>query len=794
MNSSRIFYNAKCFFFLILSIIQLSYPQVRVGEWSALTSTLKINDVDFIGNTIFIASEGGILSIKEEEYSVLTTVNGLLGVDLLSIAKDKENNLWIGGNSPYGFLQLYNPLNQFSITSFDFQLTSIVDIQVMDTITWVLFQDGQDNGLMKLIYDGKWEYRDSFRNYPGGITAINCFSVVDSMIFIGTNNGLYSSTIHSNLKNPLSWDKTLQNMDQSINSIDSEIDEIIFTTNNDLYKYSYLVDQLYQIDMPFDFEYAQNIFISNDGYWFSDGNNLYLYSQNNETMIESDFNILSISKFDDRYIIGTDNGIIFLKKNINFSGFEKNVFIPNSPVTNSFSAIEILKDGRLVGGSDHGLSIYSNEGWRNILEVKEFDSEIVNDEYNYEQFIADTVGYDFGEFISDIEQGPDGLLYCAIRGSRVYSSNPPRWSGGIIVVDIDNPENISTIDTSYLSYHTSSNNDIPYQIVLDIEFDNHGNLWIANPYCTNGNNPIHVRSSNGEWKHYGSTETGTALSHSPISITFDNFNRSWVSSFQAANVNIGLPNGGIHVLTFDGNPYAPNSFYWDAINSNGTVWSLGTGLNDRLYYLTPSGLNYYDLDKGINSVVGENLYPYFPNISFGSGSKLNVDFQGNVWVSSSTQGVYVLQDNTSYWPDINGIKTSNSALLSDEIRDVDFDHQKNLAYIATSKGVSILKIPFGRPKTNYQELKIFPSPYYIPSGHPLIIDGIIYQSSLKVMTLNGKVIKHVLSKGLGQDGQQLSWDGRNEKGEYVRSGVYLLMIYNKLGNSAIEKITVINAN
>ena len=123
---------------------------------------------------------------------------------------------------------------------------------------------------------------------------------------------------------------------------------------------------------------------------------------------------------------------------------------------------------------------------------------------------------------------------------------------------------------------------------------------------------------------------------------------------------------------------------------------------------------------------------------------------------------------------------------------VDFDHQKNLAYIATSKGVSILKIPFGRPKTNYQELKIFPSPYYIPSGHPMIIDGIVYQSSLKVMTLNGKVIKHVPSKGLGQDGQQLSWDGRNEKGEYVGSGVYLLMIYNKLGNSTIEKITVIN--
>ena len=792
MNSSNKFYIIKPYFFIIFFAIGLSFSQVRVGDWGALTSTLKMNDVEFIESTIFVATEGGILSINEDNYSVITTVHGLLGVDLLSVAKDNENNLWIGGNSPYGFLQLYDPLKQFSISSFDFRLTAIIDIQVSDSITWVLFQDGQDNGLMKFIYDGTWEYRDSFRNYPEGINTISSFAVVDSMIFIGTNDGLYSSIIENNLKNPHSWTKPFQNLDQDIISLDVEVGGIIFTTNNGLYKYSYLSNQLNQVSIPFDFNYLQNIFVSNDGYWFSDNNKLYSLSENNEAMIESNYDILSISRLGDRYIIGTENGIMFLRKNINSGTFEKNIFIPNSPVTNSFSAIVVLEDGRLVGGSNHGISIYNGDGWRNILEIKEIGSEKINIEYNYEQYIADTVGYDFGEFISDLEQGPDGLLYCAIRGSRVYSANPPRWSGGIIVMDIDNPENIFTIDTTYLSYHTSSSNDIPYQVVLDIEFDNNGNLWVANPYCTNGNNPIHVRSSNGEWKHFGSTETSTLLSHTPISIAFDNFNRSWVSSFQASDVNIGLPNGGIHALTFDGKPYDPNSFYWNEINSYGTVWSLGIGNNNRLYFLTPSGLNYYDLDNGSNPVIDENPYPYFPNISFGSGSKINIDFQGNVWASSSNQGVYVLQENTSYWPDINGINIANSALLSNEIRDIDFDHQNNLAYIATSKGVSVLKIPFGKPKSNYNDLKIFPSPYYIPSGKSMIIDGIVYESSLMVLTLNGKVIKRVRSKGTGVDGQQLLWDGRDEKGEYVKSGVYLLMIYNKYGKSVMEKITVIN--
>ena len=69
-------------------------------------------------------------------------------------------------NSPFGFLQLYDPLIKESISSFDFKLTAIQDIQVNGNITWVLFQDGQDNGLMKFIFDDKWEYRDSYRNYP----------------------------------------------------------------------------------------------------------------------------------------------------------------------------------------------------------------------------------------------------------------------------------------------------------------------------------------------------------------------------------------------------------------------------------------------------------------------------------------------------------------------------------------------------------------------------------------------------------------------------------------------------
>ena len=61
-----------------------------------------------------------------------------------------------------------------------------------------------------------------------------------------------------------------------------------------------------------------------------------------------------------------------------------------------------------------------------------------------------------------------------------------------------------------------------------------------------------------------------------------------------------------------------------------------------------------------------------------------------------------------------------------------------------------------------------------------------------VMTLDGKVIKKIENKGISIDGDQLTWDGRDDKGFYVSSGVYLLALYDPNGSSSMEKITVIN--
>ena len=105
--------------------------------------------------------------------------------------------------------------------------------------------------------------------------------------------------------------------------------------------------------------------------------------------------------------------------------------------------------------------------------------------------------------------------------------------------------------------------------------------------------------------------------------------------------------------------------------------------------------------------------------------------------------------------------------------------------------MSILRIPFGDSYSDYNDLKIFPSPFLIPEHEKMIVDGLMYNSSMKIMTLDGLVIRDINSSGISVDGDQLVWDGKNNNGEFVASGVYLLAITNNSGKNTFSKITVI---
>ena len=60
------------FFIIYYLTISLANSQARIGEWKALTSILNVRDIISSEETIYAASGGGILEIKNNQYSTYT--------------------------------------------------------------------------------------------------------------------------------------------------------------------------------------------------------------------------------------------------------------------------------------------------------------------------------------------------------------------------------------------------------------------------------------------------------------------------------------------------------------------------------------------------------------------------------------------------------------------------------------------------------------------------------------------------------------------------------------------------
>jgi hypothetical protein len=485
---------------------------------------------------------------------------------------------------------------------------------------------------------------------------------------------------------------------------------------------------------------------------------------------------------DGTIVAGTTTGLLFLNENTQSFTRKK----PNGLLMNNVSAVHVMTDGRLVAGSRYGLMIKEGAGWRNIVGF-DGDDLIISNNKDYARFVADTIPVHFGNYIADIEEGPDGLLYCGVRGTY---PEPQFHGGGIVIIDVEDPANFTLIDTAQLDYFADE-----YLIVKDIAKDPFGNLWIADTYATTHFEPLKVLKTDGTWGAYDVTSSGGVLSLTPNSIDFDSWGRVWIGSFEDNNNVGGASNGGVAMLDYSGDPADPDETEWTKVNVNtdastNTIWSLGVNSSDVLYLLSPKGLNGLTLKFSNSDPVSHYGFTYYPNISFSSGSKLRIDPRDNIWTTSPTQGVYVLTSSASYWPDINGLTAENSYLLSNNVAAVAFDENEGLAYIATDRGINVVKIPYAKKNSAYSNVDIFPSPFRIPTATPLTIDGLMDGSSCKIMTLTGRVLQTIESRP-DVEGYQAFWDGRDESGHWVGTGVYLIAMYDEKGASSFSKIAVI---
>ena len=492
---------------------------------------------------------------------------------------------------------------------------------------------------------------------------------------------------------------------------------------------------------------------------------------------------------DGKIAVATDGGLLIIDPQTG----EKNWHIPNCPMTNVYTALTVLPDGRLVAAGKKGVSILNDNGWYNIvadMSVTPTFQDYTSDDYF--SFIADTAEFKGGIRVWSLVQLDERVVF-SIQGANSNTNDTGKViSGGIVSIDPDNPSDYVVYDTTNGQLNPFDNDG--FLNIRGLHTDSNDNLWISNFGADDLDKKITVKTQSGEWVHIPQIGIDGSKLDKPteIIITDDEI------AIVASNIDNGLFLFDFnHNIGSDSIPEIEPVEWWlfkegesgDGLASK-TIWSLVETGSRTVWVLTANGVQQLNFSSNYRT-MSPYFFTFFAGVPFGEGSKLNVDGRGNLWISSISDGLYVLQENSTPWPDWGGFQHDNSFLLSNEVTAVAFDNEKGLAYIATSKGINTLKMPFAEPVTSYKTLITYPSPYRIPSSSPMVIDGLMDNSFIKIMTLSGRVLRDIPSSSSEVQGYQAFWDGRTDSGEYVGTGIYLVAVYNGSGENYVTKVAVI---
>lgn len=799
----------------------LVFSQTRVGQWKSYPSSLIVRQTIEIDNLLVSATSGGILIYDRNTltFETITNIEGLVETDLSVIDVDKNGHLWLGSAEPKGVIQIYDLKNRKSIKTFNFDLWQITALSVSDSVVFSAYsKDGEWGILEFILQEDEFRYRQIYKPSEENLEFISSIAIIGDNLYVGTNKGLFIGNYRKYILNyPQNWNKVVQLDNKNISKLRKDDLGIIAIANGEIWK----IDEEIKLlnDIYKDRTYIRDVIRDdNDTITLLTKWKLVNYSQSGQLLGSWDIKhepLSFIKLVSGDFLISSNKGIAIWGPNR--EKFEWR--LPNGPLSNIYTAMSVMKDGRLVAAGPEGISILNENGWYNLIPSEQKWAIFSHKAEDYSEFVADTAQFRPARAWS-MEEEDDGF-WISLQGVIPARNNfDEPIGGGLINFFPDDPGAMVIYDTT--AGQISPTNDMGYMNVRGLTVDNQSFLWISNFGSGDLDSKIIVRDNQGNWLQLQQTGNGgiNQKINNPTEILrpedqiaiFGSSKDDGLFILEMDRDSDGDGNPDVIDIDSDGDGILNNEdpdddndgipdeqdllpAKWRNFStihglSDNTVWSLGRDSEGQIWALTARGLQRLDFNESYTTLT-PFFFTYFAGVPFGEGSKIKIDGRDNIWASSITKGLYVLLENSTPWPDWGGFRKDNSMLLSDEVTAVAIDNLRGLAYISTSKGINSLKIPFAKKKKSFSNIKIFPSPYRIPSSEPMVLDGLKDNSSLKIMTLSGEVIRQIKYTSPSVQGYQAFWDGRTKGGEWVSTGIYLIAIYSKNGESKVEKIAVI---
>jgi hypothetical protein len=179
------------------------------------------------------------------------------------------------------------------------------------------------------------------------------------------------------------------------------------------------------------------------------------------------------------------------------------------------------------------------------------------------------------------------------------------------------------------------------------------------------------------------------------------------------------------------------------------------------------------------------------------GTQVNavyVDAHDNKWFGTN-QGVAVLDKSFSW---VHVFRTASSIdnrsdLISDDITAITSNPATGEVWIGTADGLSCYTSPYVSTDVD-PEIWPYPNPFRADGTQRMCLDPQRYGGrfdELRVMTISGRLVRKLMWSEMLDCPQGGGWDGRNEDGNLVAGGIYLLIVTTDGGQSTVGKVAVL---
>ena len=731
--------NVYCFIALFM-LSSLTLSAQLVNQWQSMSSMYSVNAITSAKEIVYAGTKGGIFSYDTKSASTeywRVSDSTLLTSTITAIAYDSSmHTIWAGAEN--GAIVIFDIQNK-SWTSITAILTAQPQGIASKRIRTFTFHKGitycaGDFGIMKFqgIIPGDWI--KFIGTIPSG-TSIGSLAILQDTIWVGTAKGLAKASINATLQEVTSW-KVLNT--ETIYALNTDGDAILFAEFEALKRIR--SGTIESLDIGFKSQ-LNDISVHNGIICYSNTNGIFQYPSNTilpglPAISNSGFHHLENGSF---AVIQNTGGIGYL------SNGNYRAILPNTPAGSKYGALAVDNASNLWVNMDEGyVGVLNGNDWKNFNRAEVFGAKAIgNSRFNALQSMSDGSMW-IGSF-------GNGFAIGTVESNTVKFTQ----------MDDDARKNLAI-------------NAGDYTVSGKVTEERDGSVWI--PRLTTGNDGALIVKKNLDesYSPYQGSISGKKFTIAEI----DNNKTVW----------LGAPTSN----TCDGNIYYFNQKNTPNEESDDIRGPL-TALSDiRVIRRDASGFMWFGTGTGLHVMYspGSILSGRQPNIISIAGLKgqvvndIAIDAVNNKWIATDN-GLFVLSEDGSEI--LSTFTTRNTILQSTAVKTIAIDKQQGLVYVGTDEGLYRGITTIVTPTVDYSNIRCFPQPF-IPGIHlHVTIEGLGEQSGISIITPSGMPIRTITT----QSGR-IIWDGKNEQGELVGSGVYLIVAQS--GNqdqSGIAKCMVI---